>query len=267
MAVRWLWLLGPIDRDRLPPLRVIMRVFFVSTFIGTFLPSGLGNDAVRTWQLAAEGVPTSQALASVLIDRVLGLVSILIASTIGLILYPSLIHNPWVAGIFALTAAGSLVALSLVYSESSARLAKRLCRVFPIHGVAARIERLIDALLAYRRHHGSVTAVLVASVGVQFLRVAQGWLLGLSLGLTAPFLQYVAFIPVIVLVMQLSPTINGVGASQWGFEKLFGLGGTAASPAIALSILFLALGFVGIVPGAVLFASRRGGSARMSAPQ
>lgn len=267
MAYRWLWLLRPIDPTTLPPLRTIMRVFFVSTFIGTFLPSGLGNDAVRTWQLAAEGVPTSQSLASVLIDRVLGIVGILVASTLGLILYPSLIGHWVVAAIFAAALAGSVVALSLVYSETCARWAKRLCRVVPVKGVADKAGRLIDALLAYRHHHGAVTLVLGGSIGVQLLRVVQAWCLGLSLGITAPFIQYIAFVPLIVLIMQVSPTINGMGASQGAFEWLFGIGGTAAAPAFALSILFVALGFVGIVPGLVLFAMQRGGTARTSVPR
>jgi hypothetical protein len=93
-------------------------------------------------------------------------------------------------------------------------------------------------------------------VGVQFLRVIQAWCLGLSLGMTAPFIQYIAFVPLIVLIMQLAPVINGLGASQWAFKWLFGIGGTAAAPALALSILFVALGFVGVIPGAFLFATR-----------
>lgn len=267
MALRWIWLLGPIDRAALPPMGVIMRVFFVSTFIGTFLPSGLGNDAVRTWQLSAEGVPMPQSLASVLMDRVLGIVGILVASALGLVLYPSLVHNRTVAAIFLATIAGSVAALSMVYSEACARLGKRACRFIPIKGIATRIDGLIDALLAYREHHGAVTLVLAGSVGVQFLRVIQAWCLALSLGITAPLIQHIAFIPLIVLIMQVSPTVNGMGASQWAFGWLYGIGGTTAPAAFALSILFVALGFVGIVPGMILFAMRRGGTARTSAPR
>lgn len=267
MALRWLWLLGPIDRSTLPPLRVVMRVFFVSTFAGTFLPSGLGGDAVRTWQMANEGVPMAQSLASVLMDRVLGIVSILIASAVGLALYPQIIDNFWVSLTLAVTGAGSVVALSFVYSEACAGLGKTLCRLVPLKRVAGKIEQTIDALLAYRRHHGAVTLVLLASIGVQLLRVVQAYYLGLSLGISAPFIHYIAFVPVIVLIMQLAPTINGFGAAQFGFEWLFGLGGTPAAPALALSILFIALGFVGILPGAVLFATKSGGTSRTSAPQ
>lgn len=270
MALRWIWLLAPIDRVAMPPMRVVMRVFFVSTFVGTFIPSGLGGDAVRSWQLAKTGVPMAQSVASVLMDRVLGIVGILVASSLSVLLYSALISNHIVATIFAATMAGSLVALSMVYSETCAGVGKTLCRLIPFKRLADKIAGLIDALLAYRRHHGAVTLVLIASVGVQFLRVIQAWCLGLSLGLAAPLLQYIAFVPLIVLIMQLAPVINGLGASQFAFVWLFGIGGTPEAPAFALSILFVALGFVGIIPGAVLFATGatgRGGTAKTSEPR
>ncbi len=111
-----------------------------------------------------------------------------------------------------------------------------------------------------------MTLVLLGSVGVQFLRVIQAWCLGLSVGMTAPFIQYVAFVPLIVLIMQLAPVISGIGAAQGAYKWLFGIGGTAPAPALALSILFVALGFVGVIPGAFLFA-RRADTAKTSEPR
>jgi hypothetical protein len=194
-----------------------------------------------------------QSLASVLIDRVLGIVGILVASALGLVLYPRLMSDHRVGWAFLITVAGSLAALSMVYSETCAELGKRACRLIPIKGLAAKLERLIDALLAYRLHHRAVTLVLGGSIVVQFLRVLQAWCLGMSLGMTAPFSQYIAFVPLIVLIMQVAPVVNGMGAAQGAFEWLFKIGGTPAAPAIALSILFVALGFVGILPGMYLF--------------
>src|SRR5262245_41794794 len=44
MAYRWLTLLSPLDEHRRPALPVVMRIFFVSTFVGTFLPASVGGD-------------------------------------------------------------------------------------------------------------------------------------------------------------------------------------------------------------------------------
>ena len=89
---------------------------------------------------------------------------------------------------------------------------------------------------------------------MQAARILQAWCLGRALGIDLPLPTYFAFMPVILLVMQLPITVNGFGTTQIAFERLFVPAGVAAAPAFALSILFLALGIVGSLPGGVLYA-------------
>ena len=42
-AYRWITLLDPITGTARPPLRAILRVFFVSSYLGTFLPGSVGG--------------------------------------------------------------------------------------------------------------------------------------------------------------------------------------------------------------------------------
>jgi uncharacterized protein (TIRG00374 family) len=79
MAYRWIALLAPLDPGRRPPFRTVLRIFFVSSFIGSFLPS-LAGDAVRTMGLARDGVSVSQSLASVLMDRLLGVLAMVLTA-------------------------------------------------------------------------------------------------------------------------------------------------------------------------------------------
>ncbi|HEX5217187.1 MAG TPA: lysylphosphatidylglycerol synthase transmembrane domain-containing protein, partial [Vicinamibacterales bacterium] len=214
-AYRWMALLRPVAH--VPPVAAVMRVFFVSTFIGTFLPGPIGTDAMRTWGLAEYGVAKSQALASVLIDRLLGVVSILVAALAGLALAPRLLDDAWVRIAFIATAAGSLGALLFVFSSTVDNLIRRVLARAPI-GLQGRLGRFLDALQAYRGHQGLLNAVLLASVGVQALRVAQAWMLGRSLGLDVDVVAYVAFVPVILLLMLLPISPSGLGVAQWGFD-------------------------------------------------
>jgi hypothetical protein len=89
------------------------------------------------------------------------------------------------------------------------------------------------------------------------LRVIQAYCLGLGLGIELPIVLYFVFIPLVMLVMQVPVTVAGLGTGQVAFDALFGQVGVPASQAAALSILFIALGFVGNLPGAVLWAFAR----------
>jgi hypothetical protein len=53
--------------------------------------------------------------------------------------------------------------------------------------------------------------------------------------------------------MLLPVTINGIGTSQAAFVWFFGQAGVGRPEAFALSVLFVALGIVGNLPGAALY--------------
>ena len=46
MAWRWIDLLAALSSGSRPPFPIVLRIFFVSTFVGTFLPS-VGGDVPR----------------------------------------------------------------------------------------------------------------------------------------------------------------------------------------------------------------------------
>jgi hypothetical protein len=100
-------------------------------------------------------------------------------------------------------------------------------------------------------------------VGVQVLRVTQAYFLGAALGITSPLSAYFVAIPVILLIMLLPITMNGIGTSQAAFIWCFGALGVGRPEAFALSVLFVALGVVGNLPGGLLYAT--GGQARQPA--
>jgi hypothetical protein len=58
----------------------------------------------------------------------------------------------------------------------------------------------------------------------------------------------------ILLVMLLPVTFNGIGTAQAAFVWFLAPFGVTPAAAFALSVLFLALGIVGNVPGAFLYA-------------
>jgi hypothetical protein len=111
--------------------------------------------------------------------------------------------------------------------------------------------QILTAIRRYAQHHGVLTHVLVASVAVQVLRILQAYFLVVAIVLAQPLLIYFAFVPLILLIMLLPITINGIGTSQAAFVWLFGRVQTPTNEAFVLSVLFVALQLVGNIPGAL----------------
>ena len=78
MAYRWLGLLSSLGRALRPPFHILIRIFFISTFVGTFLPASVGGEAFRAFSLTRHRVSGPDAIASVFMDRMMGVLSVLI---------------------------------------------------------------------------------------------------------------------------------------------------------------------------------------------
>ena len=256
MAYRWIVLLCPIDPDSRPPLASVLRIFFVSTFAGTFLPASIGGDIVRAYGLAQLQVASGQAVASVLMDRLLGVVSILIVGAAGLYFATTgdVASTRAITASLVVGAVLSIAAASIVFSERAAALAQALAVRMPVAAIRNIGAELTRATRAYGDHHRELANVLAGSIAVQVLRIVQAWCLGRALGIEAPLAVYFGLIPLILLVMLLPVSINGIGTSQMGFVWFFGRAGVPEAEAFALSVLFVALGVVGNLPGGLLYA-------------
>lgn len=250
-AYRWVVLLRAVSPHSRPPLSAVMRIFFVSSFVGNFLPS-IGGDVYRAYQLAQLRVRPAEAAGSVLMDRVLGVLSMVLVGAAALALLRD-IEIPGVVPALFVAAAGCAVAAAAVFSERAGRLAISAVKWIPFPKAHSAARGLTDAVRRYAHHHAALLAVLGLSIGVQALRVIQAYCLGRALGIEMALILYFAFIPLITLIMQIPITVGGLGTTQYAFERLFAYGGIAAGQSVALSILFLALGTVGNLPGGVIY--------------
>jgi len=252
MAYRWLSLLRPILQPPAPSANAIVRVFFITGYLGSFLP-GIGGDAVRTYALNRLAVPVSDAFASVFVDRLLSIVAMVLMAIVGVAVSRDLMQDRAIvtglAAMVVLCTGGVLLVFSPVVGKFSLAIARWL-RWSSLERIASAA---VSGVSQYARHHGVLAAVFAGSIVVQILRVLQAVCLGYALALTVPVGVYFAFVPVILIVMVLPISVNGIGTGQVAFVALFTRAGVSAADAFTLSVLYLALGLVGTLPGGLLY--------------
>jgi hypothetical protein len=253
MAVRWIDLLVALAPGSRPPLGTVLRVFFTSSFVSNFVPS-VGADLYRAYALSRYDVHLAESTASVLMDRALGVLSVVIVAAAALPFAPSIAGMKAMLATIGLLSVLCAVAAVVIFSERAADLVRASARVVPLRVLHKITDALTDAVRRYHAHHPELLRVLALSVLVQVIRVIQGWCLGLALGIHLPGWTWFVFIPIIVFVMQIPVSINGIGTTQAAFAWAFVPQGAASPVVFALSVLFLALGIVGTLPGGLLYA-------------
>jgi uncharacterized protein (TIRG00374 family) len=231
------------------------RLFLTSSFVGSFLPAGIGGDAARAWGLSTLTSRTGDALASVVVDRMLGVLSLAAMGAVGLAAWTPDGVNALRVVAAAIVLAGACV--TAFWSDALLRAMLPASR----HGgaVTRRVLRLADAIAHYRGHRGTLAIVMAWSIGVQLLRIVQAYGLGLGLGLTVPFAYYLLFMPLGLLLLLLPISVSGFGVPQGAIVWLLRPMDVPDVQAFALSTLIVLTGLAGNLPGLLLWLRRSPG--------
>jgi uncharacterized protein (TIRG00374 family) len=177
--VRWYVLVRVIEPRF--TLRDSLLLGFIGNVFNLIIPGGVGGDFIKAAYLVKMDIKRTQAVASMVIDRILGLLGLFILGGIaGVAAWPmadrpirTLIVLVWLA-----VAAGLLV-LFAIFNQS-------LTRNFPSllegHGRVAVILRELRVVSeTYRQRLGMIAAVLVWCSGIHFLFVVAFYLVSLAI--------------------------------------------------------------------------------------
>ncbi|MGH9382977.1 MAG: lysylphosphatidylglycerol synthase transmembrane domain-containing protein [Vicinamibacterales bacterium] len=249
MFWRWLVLIRVVSSA---PLHQLARIFFVSSFLGSFLPSGIGGDAARAFQVGRQINQAGAAVASVVVDRWLGLIAVGISGCAGVLASLAAVPDE-------LRELTIITTILLITSGVATLYADRVVGWLlpPANGggrLTVAIHRLSSALALYRRYPRELWLVGGLSLAVQAVRITLAWAIGSGLGITLPFSYYWVFMPLNILIILLPLSLGGFGLPQGTMVWTLGPLGVAPTEAFLLSLLFVLAGVVGNLPGALLYA-------------
>jgi glycosyltransferase 2 family protein len=256
MLSRWLLLVRRAGMAL--PLKSAVWVYLVGSYLGNFLPSGIGADAARAFVLARRTDRGIDSVAMVAIDRYLGLYSLALLAVVGLVLWTGQGEADLQRWSIALAMVVTLGAGVFLWAD---RLLPLLVpTAWATRPWFSRAGRLAVALGGYRRYPSLLGALTTLSLVVQIVRVAQAYVLGEGLGFHVPFSYYLAFMPIGILAILLPVSIGGFGFGQGVIVALLRPVGVPDAQSLAMSTLYVLMGVLSTLPGALLhFRSRSRG--------
>jgi uncharacterized membrane protein YbhN (UPF0104 family) len=222
------------------PLRQLTGFYFIGMYFNLVLPTSVGGDVVRAWYLNAGSGRKLASLASVFLDRLNGLMVLVLLACLGTVFCP-LALPPWmlwsVAGIAACMLVG-MMALPFLARAS----------IVPVH----RRHQLQTMLEIMRRPRllGLTTAF---SVFVQVANVALVWMLGQSIAAEVPAHFYWILVPMVSLLTMLPISVNGMGLREAGVVLFLTPLGVPQPQALTLAFLWFAVYAVVSLLGGVVY--------------
>lgn len=245
LALRWSAILGALGYVSGP--RFTFPLVLIGQFFNQALPSAVGGDALRVWLAYRSGLPGIVAIASVVLDRLLGILALLLLVTAAFPEVSALTRNPIVPNSFALVLCagyGGFIVLAL---------ADRLPGRFGKLKVVRMVAQLAGDLRAVLKSPRAAPAVLFYGLLNQVGSALVVFVLAHGIGLNVSLSACLLIVPLANLVQVAPISIAGWGVRETFFVVAFGMVGVAATQALALSITYGLLYALISLPGGVVW--------------
>ncbi|UCD42209.1 MAG: flippase-like domain-containing protein [Chloroflexota bacterium] len=252
---RWQILL--LAQDIKIPLKTLIASLFVGQFFNSFLPTTIGGDAIRAYDTAIESEESAKAVTTVFMDRFVGVlalvtlavlavpIAMLVGEDVSFYFIPVLI-------VFLLCVVGLVVVLN-----------NSLVRIFANFLLKMRLSRIANLVMkiyqSIQEMKGDATALWLAfgiSILLQINVVIFHYLIALSIDLDFSIIYFFILVPIVLTVLIVPFSINGIGLREGAFVFLLAGIGVTAYDAIAFSLLSFFLVLTQAVIGGIIFALR-----------
>jgi glycosyltransferase 2 family protein len=232
-AWRWQEVLHVFDAP--VSLRTLVAHHLAGQFVGNVLPSTIGGDVLRVTRCAKTIGSTTTAFASVVLERLSGMLALPVLVVVGFAIRPSLLHtdHAWFA---LLVAALTLAVLGLIlFAAGHPAIAGR-------YATNENWTRFIGAVFQgidrARRDPRRILRVLIAALVYQVSIVASYVLIFHALEARVTIAAAFAFVPAVSMLQALPISLGGLGVRE-GALVLFRHGlGVRSGPAATAGLLW-----------------------------
>jgi uncharacterized protein (TIRG00374 family) len=241
-AYRWgalVWALG---------IRVswwrLAELVFVGTFFGLFLPTGIGGDAIKMYELSRDDHKAAAAISSVVVDRFLGLF-VLFAMALLVLLGGYRMVEPQYRIIIAAIFAVCLLAVALLLQRTWIEAWGRRLGLDRLLGRVKILRELYESVHLYGP--AALARSTLASVVWNLILILGYYCLGRAVGIDLSLWYYFLFVPIISSLL-LVPSVGGLGIREGGTVVLFGQvvdENHAAALALTFDLTLLITGLIG----------------------
>ena len=227
---RWWWLL----RANKLGVRLLeaQRFGWIGFFCSNAMPGSVGGDLIKAVYIVERcSGDRFRAVVSILVDRIIGLLSLLLACSIGCLFivtrFPEFAWTVWICalGVFVgcILLLGPGLRSLLRFEMLISRLPKRLGKF---------VAQLDDAVLQYRDNLKGISLWLLASPLNYSLFIGSVILMAQAIGVGLPWIDYLSIVPAAMIVQAIPLMPGGWGIGELAYGTLIAEFGAETLPGV-----------------------------------
>jgi hypothetical protein len=235
-SLRWHELLKALD------IRLTLERTFVLNMVGafynTFMLGSVGGDVLKMYYVAKQTHHRTRAVISVAVDRIIGLLALIILG--GSMAAYSAMHLgiPQTRGVAIASLAiilATIAGLIVFYNQRLHRLSG-LDWLLGRLPMKERVGRAVEAMRLYGKRPGVAAGALLVSFPVHVVVICSAFLAGVAFGLHIPAAYYWTVVPVAVLAGSIPISPQGAGVMEYFAIWLLAPLGVGVAEAVVLTM-------------------------------
>jgi uncharacterized protein (TIRG00374 family) len=235
----WKWRLLLLADGVNIPLATLTVTYLIGSFCNLFLPSSIGGDSYRIYDIAQKSRDGVRSAASVFADRFSGFLALVILSLLSSVLVARQFDNLMFFFGPLLILLLLLVILYALVKQKPVRLLLAITRLDRFPFITLLAEKFFRSFQCYGADRRLLIRVMLLSFAFQLSVICVVYLLALALHASVSFYYFSAFVPLITLLEALPISIYGLGLRDAGYVFFFGWAGMSDLQTRSLALLFL----------------------------
>jgi len=234
------------------PTSSLFKYYLIGLFFNNFLPTGIGGDVLRIYNLLKDTGERTISFASVISERLLGITSTLILAIISIIILRDKFESNLLLYLTLFLMAAVLLFFVIAFSKKLEAPIESVCNKITFIRLGERIQKFLDAIRFYSNSKSIYLKILFVSLVSQTLIVTKTYFLANALGIDVAYEYLFLVVPITFLLMMI-PSINGIGFRDGGYVVLLAFVGVTKAEALSLSFLTLLIPMIISITGGILF--------------
>lgn len=217
----------------------VFAYYMVGQFYNLLLPTSVGGDVVRGYELGRFTGQKMNAMASVFVERFTGFIVLVALSALAIFLNLKIFNLPVITVSLVVFASGLALLGWLVLDKRPFEFAEGFfTKHFPVsEKLFAKIGQMQTAIDSYKRDKPALVWAFINSFIFYFLAIINIYITARVFSLDVPFQYMVIATPVIMLIMNIPISIGNYGLLEFAYTFTFELLGLGAALGLSTALL------------------------------
>lgn len=206
-------------------LLTLTKHFFIAAFFNNILPTAIGGDAARVVLLHKEGISKKASASYIIIDRFIGLFSLISISFLLLFFIPFPVElRTYIVAAMAIT-----TVLGIAFYLFRKKIIDR-------NPEGNLLMQSINAFFTVPMNKGNLLLSMLVSYLNQLIAIYTSYVIALAVNIEIDFTLFLFIIPLVSLVVMLPISFGGLGVREASFVYLFSFFAVPAENAFFISL-------------------------------